>query len=134
MASRQYVSYGALKGINLKLSVKSINIFPVNKLRYMVYCRSGTFNGHQVWRFGNKDRKTISFVDWPGIVIRYSHSVLLKIVLAVTLAWRFKKNYQTAKLKSRSNVPLIRYDKHMYITTQHTGRPVRPKIMSSNCS
>ena len=43
------------------------------------------------------------------IAIKYSHSVLLKIALAVTLVWRFKKNRQTTKLKSPPNVLLIRY-------------------------
>ena len=33
----------------------------------------------------------------------------LKIELAVILAWRFKKNRQTTKLKSLLNAPLIRY-------------------------
>ena len=102
---------------------RQIRQFFFPSINYAIWYTIGVVHSTDI-KFGdlvtNKDRKTISFVDWPGIVIRYSHS----IVLAVTLAWRFKKNHQTTKLKSPSNVPLIRYDKHVYITTQHTGQLV----------
>ena len=39
----------------------------------------------------NKDRPTFSLTNWPGTDITNYHSILLKVILAVTLAWRFKK-------------------------------------------
>ena len=43
-------------------------------------------------KFGDLATKTtFSLKNWPGIDIRYYHSILLKIILPVTLAWRFKK-------------------------------------------
>ena len=59
-------------------------------------------------KFGDlaTNKNTFSLTNWPGIDIRYYHSILLKIILAVTLTWRFKKlpNHQS---KSPRNVPLI---------------------------
>ena len=56
-----------------------------------------TIDEHLVWRIGQDCHLILS------------HSVLLKIVSAVTLVWQFKKNRQIAKLKSPPNVPLIQY-------------------------
>ena len=72
------------------------------------YRSSGTFDGHcisfglAIWQQTQIDKHLIWQINWPEIVIIYiySHSVLLQKVLEVTLVWRFKKNHQTAKLKS----------------------------------
>ena len=44
-------------------------------------------------KFGDlaTNKNTFSLTNWPGIDIRYYHSILLKIILVVTLVWRFKK-------------------------------------------
>ena len=59
-------------------------------------------------KFGDlaTNKNTFSLTNWPGIDIRYYHSILLKIILAVALLGDLK-NCQTIKSKSPKNVPLI---------------------------
>ena len=81
---------------------------------------------------------TFSWEDWPEIAIRYSHSVLLNKVLAVTLVWRFKKNCQIKITTKCSTYTTYIYDILLQqyilrpfkaiITLYSIGRPVRATI------
>ena len=70
----------------------TIQYFPM----YVDYVSANTVrvvHSADIIKFGDlaTNKNTFSLTNWPGIDIRYYHSILLKIILVVTLVWRFKK-------------------------------------------
>ena len=78
--------------VNCASFVKFAKIFTIQYFpTYVDYVSANTVrvvHSADIIKFGDlATNTTFSLMNWPGIDIRYYHSILLKIILAVTLAW-----------------------------------------------